>query len=258
MTTEIIIDPEFSALIPPLDPGELERLEANLRADGCRDALVVWAGESILLDGHHRKAICEKHNIPFRVQAIDLPDRDAAMDWIDANQLGRRNLTPDQISLLSGRIYQRSKGKQGGDHKSKCQSDTLIADNTAFRLAKQRGVSPATIKRDGQFAAAVEKLTPAMPDLPKQIASGKGPARARVIEASKDPDRAAEILAKAPKPQIMSVEEYEADASGTPKRRGMGIQRAHEAIAILKKIPVNDALRADGLGIVARWIRANK
>ncbi len=258
MVNEIIIDPEFSALIPPLDPGELERLELNLKADGCRDALVVWKGENILLDGHHRKAICKKHDIPFRVQVIELPNRDAAMDWIDANQLGRRNLKPDQISLLRGRIYNRAKGKQGGDrgnqYVAKCQSDTL-ADDTAFRLAHEHGVSPATIKRDGQFAAAVEKLTPSMPDLPKQIASGKGPAKTRVVEASKSPARAAEILAATAKPQIMSVEEYEADASGTPKRRGMGIQRANEAINILQKIPKNDALRAEGFDTVTRWIR---
>jgi len=71
-------------------------------------------------------------------------------DWIDANQLGRRNLTPDQMSLLRGRRYNRAKGKQGGDHRSKYQNDTLI--DTAARLAKEHGVSAPTIKRDGQFA----------------------------------------------------------------------------------------------------------
>jgi len=262
VATEIIIDPEFSALIPSISPEELAQLEANLIKDGCRDALVVWAGENILLDGHNRKVICGKRAIPYRVRAIGLPDRDAAADWIDANQLGRRNLTPDQISLLRGRIYNRAKktkaeaGAIGGA--SKAQNDTCLADDTAHRLAVQHGVSPATIKRDGQFAAAVEKLTPAMPDLPRQVASGKGPTRTRIIAASKAPEKAAEILAKLPTPQIISKEEYEAGADSAPKRRGMGIQRAHEAINVLKKIPANDTLRADGLGIVARWIRANK
>lgn len=39
-------------------------------------------------------------------------DRDAAMDWIDANQLGRRNLPPHVMSVLRGRIYNRRKKKQ--------------------------------------------------------------------------------------------------------------------------------------------------
>jgi N6-adenosine-specific RNA methylase IME4 len=38
----LIIDPEFKALIPPLAPEELAQLEANILQDGCRDPLVVW------------------------------------------------------------------------------------------------------------------------------------------------------------------------------------------------------------------------
>jgi hypothetical protein len=45
----IRIDPEFRALIAPLDPGEYEQLEANLKANGCRDPVALWRG--ILLDG---------------------------------------------------------------------------------------------------------------------------------------------------------------------------------------------------------------
>jgi len=42
------------------------------------------------------------------------------------------------------------KKTQGGDHKSKGQNDTLMP--TAEILAKQYGVSPATIKRDAKVA----------------------------------------------------------------------------------------------------------
>jgi len=100
----------------------------------------------------------------------------AAADWIDANQLGRRNLMPDQASLMRGRRYNRAKGKQGGDHKSKDQNDTLI--DHAERLAKQHGVSAATIKRDGKFAAAVEKVKAVDPEIEKKIVSGNAPSKA--------------------------------------------------------------------------------
>ena len=136
----IILDKEFQALIPPLSAEEKAQLEENIVAEGCRDALITWQG--ILLDGHNRYEICERLDIPYRTISIDLPDRDAAEDWIDKNQLGRRNLTPDQMSLLRGRRYNRAKKAQGGDHKSKDQNDTLI--NTAKKLAKEHGVSPAT------------------------------------------------------------------------------------------------------------------
>jgi len=136
----IILDKEFQALIPPLSAEEKAQLEENIVAEGCRDALITWQG--ILLDGHNRYEICERLDIPYRTISIDLPDRDAAADWIDKNQLGRRNLTPDQMSLLRGRRYNRAKKARGGDHKSKDQNDTLI--NTAKKLAKEHGVSPAT------------------------------------------------------------------------------------------------------------------
>jgi hypothetical protein len=141
----VIIDKEFQSLIPPLSPEEKTLLEENINAEGCRDALITWHG--ILLDGHNRFEICQRLAIPFRTMDVDLPDRDAAADWIDKNQLGRRNLTPDQMSLLRGRRYNRAKktkaeaGSMGGS--SKGQNDTCLP-STADRLAKEHGVSPAT------------------------------------------------------------------------------------------------------------------
>lgn len=188
MTTDyqapIAIDPELSQLIPPLQPDELAQLESNILAEGCRDPLVVWRGT--LLDGHNRLRICEKHGIPYRVVEIDLPDREAAEDWIDANQLGRRNLTPDQMSLLRGRRLNRMKGPQGGD--------TANRQNVALELASLYGVSDRTIERDGQFAAAVETLKPYVPDITERVVSGDIPSRQAVIEAAQEPDAAPEKL----------------------------------------------------------------
>jgi hypothetical protein len=39
--------------------------------------------------------------------------RDEAEDWIDKNQLGRRNLTADAFTLLLGRRYNRAKKAHG-------------------------------------------------------------------------------------------------------------------------------------------------
>lgn len=59
-------------------------------------------------------------------------------------------LTPDQMSILRGRRYNRLKKGQGGDHRSKSQSATLI-DSSQW-LAKEHGVHRATIIRDGKRA----------------------------------------------------------------------------------------------------------
>lgn len=39
---------------------------------------------------------------------------------------------------------------------------------------------------------------------------------------------------------------------------GVGVLRAHEAIAILKRIPKNDQLRSRGLQVVMEWIRKER
>lgn len=191
------IDKEFSLLIPPLSAEELNQLEANILQDGCRDPLVLWNGT--LLDGHNRYRICQKHGLSFNIHEIELADRDAAIDWIDKNQLGRRNLTPEQMSLLRGRRYNRMKKAQGGDHKSKDQNDTLI--NSAETLSQQHGVSSATIKRDGQFASDVELLKTIVPDIEQKIIANEEKLTKQEIKIAADlaethPEAAAAIITK--------------------------------------------------------------
>ncbi len=196
----IVIDPEFRDQIPPLSELERVQLEGNIIANGCRDGLCVWETDAalILLDGHNRYGICQDNNVPFTWIVIPVADRKSAADWIDRNQLGRRNLPPDQMSLIRGRIYNRVKGVQGGDRKSKGQNDPL---NAAATLAKEHGVSEKTIKRDGQFAKAVETLKPIIPDIAEKIAKGAGPSKKQVLKAAgqaTNPTAARAELAKPP------------------------------------------------------------
>lgn len=190
----IVIDNEFKALIPPLQPEEFAQLEANILADGCRDPLVVWG--DILVDGHNRYAICTKHGIEFDTVSVEFVDREAAMDWMDANQLGRRNITPDQFTLLLGRRYNRAKKAHGGTGANQyVQKDQIEPSaSTAEKLAAEHGVSPATVKRAGQYAEAVETVERAVPGFSQAIAAP----RQAVIKAAaiieKSPEKAAEIL----------------------------------------------------------------
>lgn len=101
MTTKprIKVDPEFSTLLPPLRPQE-------------REPLVVWAGRGILLDGHQRFEICTRLGIAFRTVEVKLKNRKAALLWIEENQLGRINLTPDQVDAMTWRMLKRQEKRQ--------------------------------------------------------------------------------------------------------------------------------------------------
>ena len=155
---DIVIDPEFAARIPPLALEERKQLETNIiEHGGARDPLVMWnrKGKLVVLDGHNRYEICTRLGLPFDIHELSFTARDKAADWIARNQLGRRNLTPDQMTLLRGRRYNRAKMSHGGEREASGQNVHL---KTAESLAAEHGVNEKTIRRDGEFAAAVETL----------------------------------------------------------------------------------------------------
>jgi len=191
------IDPEFKSLLQPLIKEEYAQLEQNLIADGCREPLVTW--NDIIIDGHNRYEICTKNMIDFKVAAREFTDREAVKDWIDKNQLGRRNLSPEQMGNIRGRVFNRKK-KPGGLAWRKDLVQNEPAGDAAEMLAKEFGVSASTIKRDGQFASAIETLKP-IADIETKIQQKEKVNRQDVIKAAEavktgDVETAKEILNK--------------------------------------------------------------
>jgi hypothetical protein len=135
---------------------------------------------------------------------VKLASREAAIEWIFAHQRDRRNLTPDQLALVMGRHYNRTKlpatekGKPRvvGHHQNDGEPS-----KTARRLAADYGVGSATIERAGRFAAAVETLKAVDPEIEQKVVTGKGPTRKAVIAAAEaGPEEAKAILAGDVKP----------------------------------------------------------
>ena len=166
----IIIDQEFKNLIPPLSKEEFAQLEENCVKDGIRDPLIVWPqgdGNDILIDGHNRFEISAKHaGIRFNIKRMEFQSRDDVIVWIIRNQLGRRNLSAYDRSILALRlkpvIAERAKEKQieaGGAVRQK--SDKAVID-TKKELAKIAGVSHDTIHK-------VEKIEREATERTKQL-----------------------------------------------------------------------------------------
>ena len=148
------IDNEFRNYIRPLSSEEYDKLEASILSEGIRDPLVIWQG--ILLDGYHRYKIAQEHGLEYKTVEVELPDRDAAKEWILVNQLGRRNLTEQEASYYRGKLY--SAKKQQGKRTDLTLAQNVLKSDTAEELGKQYGVSHMTIKRDEQFSKAVDKV----------------------------------------------------------------------------------------------------
>ena len=99
--SDIVIDPEFQGLIPPLTEQERTALCASLKADGCLSPLIVWHKHRIILDGHNRLEFCRAEDIGCEIVEIVLDSREAAKAWIIKHQLGRRNLNESQRAMLA-------------------------------------------------------------------------------------------------------------------------------------------------------------
>jgi hypothetical protein len=173
MINNISIDAEFQNLIRPLSDQERAELRDSLSRCGLLSPLIIWnnEGKNILVDGHNRLSLWKEFNgfndeYELKTQELRFGNRDKVKEWIIKNQLGRRNLSPDDYKLLVGMLYNQRKknvGKPAGTILD--QIDPL---STAEVVAAETGVSPATVKRAGKLAAKVEEIQQAEPELPRQ------------------------------------------------------------------------------------------
>ena len=149
MDAPFVIDAEFQRLLPIETESADAELDAELeKAGGPRDPLVAWKGQNILLDGHRRYTLCKRHQWPYQVVEIELPDRDAARNWMIRNQLARRNVDPRSAALLRARLV-----------------DGLTAVGrpaaaAVLEVAEAAGRSERQVWRDRRLAKALDKLPP--------------------------------------------------------------------------------------------------
>jgi N6-adenosine-specific RNA methylase IME4 len=183
----IQINPTFKSLIPALSAEEYSQLEQNIVNDGCREPLILWG--DVLIDGHNRFEICTNNEIEFKAVRKEFSDENAAINWMIDNQLGRRNISPQQRDYLIGKRYKGEK-KQVGEHKGNQYNNLEIAQNepipTADIIAKQNNVSRETVKRAEKFADGVDKIATVNPELKEEILSGSSDyTKKEIIEIAK-------------------------------------------------------------------------
>lgn len=229
----IAIDREFKNLIPAISDEERKQLEANIvEHGGARDPLVVWrdGDRDVLIDGHNRYEICTRLDLPYEVEALEFGSRDEAADWIDRNQLGRRNLSKQDYKLLLGRRYNRAKKsaeESGRNGRSRVGQNAPPSERTSQKLAREHGVDEKTVRRAGQFQAAAATL-----GIEKEIAAGKVKASEAAVV------KAATSLPKQPtREQVQKAREEV--AADRPKRRA-----SKPAVEVFKAYPPTRCLEA--------------
>jgi hypothetical protein len=162
----ITINEDLRKYIDPLTENERAMLERSLLAEGCRDALVLW-GE-ILIDGHNRYEICQKHQIPFNtVQNRSFETIEQVMLWMIDNQLSRRSVTDFQRGMLA--LRKKELLATGSQPRPVIESETapqepaitpaITGKTSRKEVAQIAGVSSHTI---GQIEKIQKTATPAL------------------------------------------------------------------------------------------------
>ena len=184
------IDPEFQSQIPPLTDDEFKQLEENILKEGkLISPLIVW--NNTLVDGHNRYEIVQEHpEISFSTMPLPFESREEVLAWICKNQLGRRNLTPEQKKFLVGKQYSIEHRKPGGNGNNQyttatqetvqeelCQNDTIppVSSETSIRrkIAEQHHVSESYVSRSEKFMKGVEIMEELVPGMQEKILSGQ-------------------------------------------------------------------------------------
>ena len=220
------IDPEFQNQIPPLTDDEYKQLEENILKEGkLLSPLIVWG--NTLVDGHNRYAILQKHpEIYFSTMPLRFENREEALAWICRNQLGRRNLSPEQKRYLLGKQYEAEKKaarifrgnqytlakKSGGDHGDNHHSGKKTCD----RIAEENGVSRASVLRASHYTRGIDIADNLSPGIKQKVFSGEvkftNEEMSKLVLSS--PDKRQDVFAEIMHPEITKAMET---ANADPK-----------------------------------------
>ena len=108
--------PELENLLPPLSGEQSAALERDILQNGCYAPIIVNE-DLVIVDGHNRHQICERHHLPYRMAVFAFDDLLEAKQWALDTQKGRRNLDKWELGKIALKlrpeIEARAKANQG-------------------------------------------------------------------------------------------------------------------------------------------------
>lgn len=156
MAKKAIDTERFRHHLRPLCDVERAALAASIKADGCRDPLVVGVLDGLLylVDGFNRKAICDELGVSYQTVEHPFATEEDVLCWIEENAKGRRNQTRTERNYYIGLRYLRERENKGGDRKSeKIKGKKVAFDSTAEKIAAEERCSHQHVKNCGNLAA---------------------------------------------------------------------------------------------------------
>ena len=144
-------------------------------------------------------------------------NREEAIAWICRNQLGRRNLSPEQKRYLLGKQYEAEKKaakifrgnqytlakKSGGAHDDNHHSGKKTCD----RIAEENGVSRASVLRASHYTRGIDIADNLSPGIKQKVFSGEvkftNEEMSKLVQASAE--HRSDVLAQILHPEALEV-----------------------------------------------------
>jgi hypothetical protein len=199
----ITVNEDLKAYIEPLTADEHEALERSLLAEGCRDALVLWG--DVLVDGHNRFGICQKHGLPFNtVQNPRLKTLEDVHLWMIDQHLGRRSVSDYQRGVLALRkreiVAERRARAQALANEARPGDDAAQAneDDASLEAAAKAAVLEPKPLQSREDIARAARLSSSQVGMIEKIQKQAAPEVVAALKAGELSLNAAAVVASLP------------------------------------------------------------
>ena len=130
-----VVLPEMEQLLPPLSTEQFSALEGDILENGCYAPIIVNE-DMVIVDGHNRFRICEKHSLPFKMLMFSFTDLLGAKQWALDTQKGRRNLGKWELGKIALKLKPEIEAKA---------KENMSLGGQAFRPSEGAGEGLATL-----------------------------------------------------------------------------------------------------------------
>ena len=215
-----VILPEMAELLPPLSAEQLDALEADLIKNGCYAPIIVNE-DMVIIDGHNRQALCEKHDLPYTMAVFSFEDLLEAKQWALDTQKGRRNLEKWELGKIALKLKPEIEAKARANQGTRTDLSATLPESsdsvdTRKELAGAVGLGERTMGKVMQIDENAPKAIKEALDK-KELSINKGYDLTRQLQEVPEDQReqaAAELLEYEKAKKELKQQEAEIDRRG--------------------------------------------
>ena len=195
-----VILPEMAELLPPLSAEQSAALEEDLLRNGCYAPIIVNE-DMVIVDGHNRQALCEKHGLPYTMAVFSFEDLLEAKQWALDTQKGRRNLEKWELGKIALKLKPEIEAKARANQGTRTDLSATLPESsdtvdTRKELAEAVGLGERTMGKVMQIDENAPEVIKEALDK-KELSINKGYDLTRQLQDVPDDQReqaAAELL----------------------------------------------------------------